>query len=148
MMSAPLSEDAGLRKALGRYLDIVDGKEIAQFALCRSIAAERKEDLNGMWDEHAERLKELGSMKKQVKEQGLQLVDLKTVDYSLLDLKIDIAEQLVKSCVFCEWKCRVNRTKGQLGFCRVGYKSHIQRHVLDRMNIYTTITINTIAITA
>lgn len=124
-MSAQFSEDIGLRKALGRYLDVVDGKEIAQFALCRSIAAEHREDVNSMWDEHSERLKELGWMKKQAKEQGLQWADLKAPDYSLLDLKIDIAEQLVKSCIFCEWKCHVDRTKGQLGFCRVGYKSHI-----------------------
>lgn len=120
-MSAQLSEDAGLKKALGRYLDIVEGHCTAQFALCKAVAAERRNELDEMQDEHAELLKELIWMK----EQGLQWADLKMPDYSLLDLKIGIAEQLVKSCVFCERKCRVDRTKGQPGFCGVGYKSHV-----------------------
>ncbi|MEM2175229.1 MAG: radical SAM protein, partial [Candidatus Micrarchaeia archaeon] len=57
--------------------------------------------------------------------QELNVEDLNFCDYSLLDLKIDIAEEYIKKCNFCERKCFVNRKEGKLGFCRVGYESRV-----------------------
>lgn len=42
-----------------------------------------------------------------------------------LDSKIEMAEEIVQSCIFCERKCRVNRKIGELGFCGVGYESRV-----------------------
>lgn len=120
-MTYTTMEDEGLRKALGRYLDIVDGKEIASFLLCDSIEVERRKETEEMLNEHAEKIKEIGWMK----EQGLQREDLKKPAFSLLDLKIELAEKNVESCTLCERKCRANRKEGKLGFCRVGYESRV-----------------------
>lgn len=38
----------------------------------------------------------------------------------LLDKAIKEAEKIMESCEFCERKCKVNRLKGQKGFCDVG----------------------------
>ncbi len=38
----------------------------------------------------------------------------------LLDKAIKEAEKIMQSCEFCERKCRVNRLRGELGFCKVG----------------------------
>lgn len=42
-----------------------------------------------------------------------------------LDSKVKKAEELIQSCVFCERKCGVNRKKGKLGWCKVGYESRV-----------------------
>lgn len=38
----------------------------------------------------------------------------------LLDKAIGEAEKIMQSCEFCERKCKVNRLKGEKGFCKVG----------------------------
>ncbi len=39
--------------------------------------------------------------------------------------KVKKAEEIVSSCVLCERKCGVNRKEGELGWCKVSYKSHV-----------------------
>ncbi len=36
-----------------------------------------------------------------------------------LDLKIQLAKEMVKNCELCERSCKVNRTKGETGYCEV-----------------------------
>lgn len=43
----------------------------------------------------------------------------------LLDKKIKEARAILKSCELCERRCRVDRTRGQLGFCRASLKWRI-----------------------
>lgn len=43
----------------------------------------------------------------------------------ILDEKIEKAEELVEDCCFCEQRCGVNRKKGELGNCGVGYESRV-----------------------
>ena len=42
-----------------------------------------------------------------------------------LDTKIKSAQEILKKCTLCERKCRVNRLKGEKGFCRVDDKTRI-----------------------
>lgn len=46
-----------------------------------------------------------------------------SVSPSRLDLKIELTERLMKSCVLCERRCGVDRTSGETGFCGVGVDS-------------------------
>jgi len=118
-----IDSDKGLRKALGRYLVVTEDKELPLFLLCDSIEAEKMESegMLEMWKEHDKKMNELNWMKNQ----GLQKEDLTETDYSLLDLKIDLAEKNVESCTLCERKCSVNRKNGKVGFCGVGYHSRV-----------------------
>jgi len=47
--------------------------------------------------------------------------------YLTADLKSKVkkAEEIVGSCTLCERKCKVNRKKGELGWCKVPYESHV-----------------------
>ncbi|MBW2990666.1 radical SAM protein [Candidatus Woesearchaeota archaeon] len=47
------------------------------------------------------------------------------INNNLLDEKIKTGEKILKSCELCEHKCKVNRTKGKLGVCRVGNKPDV-----------------------
>ena len=42
-----------------------------------------------------------------------------------LDEKIEMAYEIIKSCEFCEWKCKVDRSAGKLGFCGVGKETRV-----------------------
>ena len=42
-----------------------------------------------------------------------------------LNEKLKKAEEILKSCVLCERRCKVNRLKSELGFCKVGEKSYV-----------------------
>lgn len=44
---------------------------------------------------------------------------LKTIREEKLSPKIEKAYQLLKSCVLCGRRCKVNRLEGQVGFCKV-----------------------------
>lgn len=35
----------------------------------------------------------------------------------LFDIKIELANRMLDNCQICEWRCRVNRNKGEAGFC-------------------------------
>jgi putative pyruvate formate lyase activating enzyme len=50
----------------------------------------------------------------------IKLNSLKKPRLSLLDLKIMLTEQIMKSCELCERKCHVNRMKNEKGYCKVG----------------------------
>ena len=41
------------------------------------------------------------------------------IEDNLLKLKIIIAEKVLNSCNLCGWECKVNRNKGEIGFCGV-----------------------------
>ena len=38
---------------------------------------------------------------------------------SLIDLKSELVNRMLKHCNFCEWDCRTNRAEGKIGFCRL-----------------------------
>jgi putative pyruvate formate lyase activating enzyme len=42
---------------------------------------------------------------------------------SLLDVKVEISLRLLKNCCFCERRCGVDRTQGELGVCKVSDRS-------------------------
>lgn len=42
---------------------------------------------------------------------------------SLLDVKAELARRMLKDCRFCERQCRVDRTRGETGFCGAGVQS-------------------------
>ncbi|MGE5237306.1 MAG: radical SAM protein [Chloroflexota bacterium] len=46
----------------------------------------------------------------------------RTIPRSLLWEKVRSAESILKSCTLCPRQCKVDRTSGELGFCRTGAK--------------------------
>jgi putative pyruvate formate lyase activating enzyme len=44
----------------------------------------------------------------------------KAPEKSYFDLKLEIAGRILQNCHFCSRKCKVNRTLGELGYCRCG----------------------------
>ena len=49
---------------------------------------------------------------------------------SRLDLKIEIATRLLRSCALCPWDCRIDRMTGQTGFCGLGRDAYYTNEFL------------------
>jgi putative pyruvate formate lyase activating enzyme len=62
-------------------------------------------------------------------EGGEPLEGFETPTYSLLDLAHDLVQALLKRCIFCRWRCRVDRERGEkLGACMLTAESRVSTY--------------------
>lgn len=86
---------------LERYKGILRGKETPYF-----LRAKRDKDTSGY---HLDREEELWEVHN----------ELLCTDYPPLELKSELAHRMLDSCEMCEWRCGVNRNRGEMGRCGV-----------------------------
>ncbi len=118
--------DPVVRRVFPRYVAILERRTYPKFMICRSIPVEFREDepLEELWKVHDEAMKEYYEVEKRVDEGWRGFLE-KRPEKSLLDLKIAIAEKLVRKCCLCERRCGVDRFAGQKGYCRGGYRMRV-----------------------
>ncbi|RLE56244.1 MAG: radical SAM protein [Thermoprotei archaeon] len=104
-----------------KYLSVLEGKDYPLHYVVKSIEVEFKPDdsLRRLWQLHDVALQEMWDLISE--QRSGEIIGLRPKQ-SLLDLKICIAENIVRSCHFCENRCRVNRFAGQVGKCRCPYR--------------------------
>lgn len=107
---------------LNRYYQLIQEEKIARFLLVKSIPinVDLTADLPTLWREHDLLANEF---RNYIVEYDAR-TDADTipgpVHPSFLDLKAKIADEMLKECCFCERRCSKDRTKGELGVCKVG----------------------------
>ncbi|QEE14620.1 radical SAM protein [Promethearchaeum syntrophicum] len=112
-----------LKNRLNHYYQLLHNSTLAYYLRCKAIPAafNHSQDVNELWDIH--------SRLKQKFEENKMLIPPtifeKCEGNSFLDLKIELAQRLLKSCEFCENLCNVDRTANQHGFCGVYDESYI-----------------------
>jgi len=111
-------EDEDVKRVLKKYVEIVNNRLLAKFLLLKTFDVEipKNASLKELWKLH-------DGLIKEVKEK--ETSQLKFYKTNLLTLKKFIANEIIKECQFCEWKCNVDRTKGYKGFCQVGNEIRI-----------------------
>jgi len=109
-------------KILPRYVRIVKDENIANFQICKKIPFELSRSMSDkeLWKSHSELMRKFRKLKNRIDDRKIDFNSFKNPRYSLLDLKIILAENILKSCELCERNCNVNRLEGKLGECRVG----------------------------
>jgi len=117
-----MDDGTGAKKVLPHYFAILQKKSLPYFKLLRKIPCKKQKTIRAMWNEHERAMRRFDGMKTLSRAEALSLAD---ADHSLLDLKISIARKLLESCIFCERRCKVNRIKGEKGWCRVGAESRV-----------------------
>jgi len=119
--------DERARRSLHRYFEVMEGKLPARFLVCKrvSVKVELSADDEALWRAHDHALRDFRKLLADVDARRVQLKDLKQPDPSLLDLKVELARRILKSCHFCERRCGVDRTAGERGVCGVGERSRI-----------------------
>jgi len=119
--------DQKARKSLSRYFAVVEGKLPARFLVCKRVPA--KVDLSvsdeELWRAHERGVKEFRKLFADINKDKTKIENLKQPSLSLLDLKVELAKRILRSCHFCERRCGVDRTVGKVGVCGVGERSRI-----------------------
>ncbi len=79
--------------------------------------------LSDLWKIHKNTRNKFNELNRMIEKKELVLEDLETPLVSFMDLKALIAKKMLEECHFCERRCGINRTKRELGFCRLADKS-------------------------
>jgi putative pyruvate formate lyase activating enzyme len=105
----------------------MEGELPARFLVCKRVPAtiELDAETEELWSAHTSALKSYRRLLTQVDAGRKNLEDLDCPSPSLLDLKVELARRILKSCHFCERRCGVDRTAGKRGVCGVGERSRI-----------------------
>ncbi|MEE9323668.1 MAG: radical SAM protein [Candidatus Aenigmarchaeota archaeon] len=115
-------EDPGMKKAMGRYLDITENRKYAKYLIARTIPVKIGNSEERLWKEHERGMKEF---RIKLKEFDREKGKLKFPEKSLVDLKFEIAKRMLSKCGFCERECGVDRASGKKGFCGLTDKSSL-----------------------
>ena len=115
-------KDPLVKKVLPRYVKVVNNQAWANFQIARRIVFEFDKSLSNkeLWKEHSKLMEKFYEIKEVLDKKKLKLEEMEIPRYSLLDLKIILTKEMLKSCELCERKCKVNRLKGEKGECKVG----------------------------
>jgi putative pyruvate formate lyase activating enzyme len=96
-----------IRLLLSDYFDILEENKDAKYIQCKNVFVDfdKSESYDDLWKKHDETVKKIK-------------IEADKPKQSLLDLKIELASRIFKSCCFCERRCGVNRTIKH-GNCKV-----------------------------
>jgi len=108
-----------VRRRLYHYYNVMKGKRPAKYLIAKKIQAvfTGNESLNKLWKLHDELSLTFKETYNKIIKGKLNLSELKNPEKNFLDLKIEIVKRLVSKCILCEWRCGVNRFKGEKGAC-------------------------------
>jgi len=111
-----------IQRILLRYVKVVRDQAVANFIITKKIEFKTKKNSNidDLWKIHSDLMRKFYGIRRQLDGGKLKLENLKETKISLLDLKIKLTEEVLKSCELCERKCHVNRMKNERGICKVG----------------------------
>ncbi len=130
-----------MKGELETYKGIYEGKKLPRYKLAKLFYVEieqkqKEEEFNipEEWKKHEEEGKKFREWIKENQEKTLKEVEEavfneieqeKIKNNNYLKRKIRLARELLKSCEFCENRCKVNREKGEKGRCGVDGKSYL-----------------------
>ncbi|NHJ00666.1 MAG: radical SAM protein [Candidatus Heimdallarchaeota archaeon] len=109
------------------YQAVLKGKEYARYLIAKktpvNVSSLENKNLDQLWEYHKTGRVNFNHLRIQLKDKYSPLGSLPTPSISFLDLKCKIATEIIKSCHFCERRCRVDRSANKIGFCRLNHKS-------------------------
>ena len=115
-------QDTRISERFPRYWQILHNQAVAMFKIAKTIIVP---DLSR--DSPLEQLQRLHQtcrveFKNKMRD-NFSLEDFKKhcmpEGPTFLDVKVQLSHELLKQCIFCENQCRIDRTKGKVGACRV-----------------------------
>ncbi len=115
-------EDSLPIKGLRRYFSVVKNEKPAKFVISQKISAEFKpaDSTEHLWTKHHEVVKQFRETEAEIDTGKLKIDTLPSLPRSLLDLKIELARRILLECHLCAHACRIDRSKGNTGYCGCG----------------------------
>ena len=145
-------KDKKAQASLGRYFAVMKDGKPARFLIARKLQAEfgENDSIEELWQKHAELTQRFYEIEREIDIRRKSLRDMANPEKSYLDLKIEIAGRILHNCHFCTRRCKVNRSKGELGYCRCGTEitvSSIFEHMGEEPELVPSGTIFTMGCT-
>ncbi|HIE23569.1 MAG TPA: radical SAM protein [Candidatus Korarchaeota archaeon] len=119
-------ENEEIKSSIPRYISAVKDKLPALFLLASRFPVDRSSKTDELWTLHDELMDSFWDFVDSFN--NLELPP--KPPYSLLDLKADIANRILTSCELCERRCLVDRTRGELGICRIGRSPRVSTYFI------------------
>lgn len=144
--------DEMARKSLARYFSVMQDEKPAKFRIAKKLPAEfsGKDRIEELWQEHGRLAQRFYKFEREIDTHQKSLRNMPNPEKSFLDLKIEIARRILTNCHFCTRRCGVNRSKGELGYCRCGTEitvSSIFQHMGEEPELIPSGTIFTMGCT-
>ncbi len=120
--SVRVFKDENVLRKLSRYISVSKNEKSAKFRIARSLQAEydQNDSLDNLWILHNHLTTDYYRMEKEIDDGLSEIKSNDSYENSYLDLKIKLAESLLKKCSFCVRRCGVDRSIGELGWCKSG----------------------------
>jgi putative pyruvate formate lyase activating enzyme len=113
-------------RRLSRYRKIIDGERWAKYLLAKDFPCDIALDdsTEPLWESHDRLSKEFNDYVAAVDE-GLARKDPTMIDTSFLELKVELANRILRNCHFCERRCEVDRSLDKKGWCKLDSQSRV-----------------------
>jgi putative pyruvate formate lyase activating enzyme len=82
------------------------------------------ESTDHLWESHDRISKDFNSYVVAVDE-GIERKDPAIIDTSFLEMKVELANRILRSCHFCERRCEIDRSLDKKGWCKLGSQSRV-----------------------
>jgi putative pyruvate formate lyase activating enzyme len=111
-------------KRFPRYKGIIDNAQIARYIIAKTIPCnfDARDSLDTLEDLLAQKSQEFKAV---LNENNESLKDRNLVEKNYIHLIEAIANLYIEDCRFCERRCGVNRTIGEMGFCHLAKDSYV-----------------------
>ena len=105
-----------VRERLSWYYMVLRDLRPAKFLICKTIACNNDPRLmteDELWEEHDRLRHEFLNRLREFKEGEALLAGFVKPRFTFLDLKVTLLNRVLHKCVFCEWRCKVDRVEGK-----------------------------------
>ncbi|HIE37178.1 TPA: radical SAM protein [Candidatus Geothermarchaeota archaeon] len=112
---------------LSWYYKVMKKLRPPKYIIAKYIPVEEPDgsNLEIMFREHDRARDAFLKLYRDIESGGESIDGMERPKYSFLDLKIDIAREILKKCGLCEWNCNVNRWEGRKGVCGLDSYSYV-----------------------
>ncbi len=117
--SVSIWKNEEVRKRLSHYRAILLGKRPPKYRVVKKMYVDFNVDdsLKELLKIHRKASEEFKGLYRDIVNDVMSLEELDEGDKSFLDLKTLLLKKIIKECMLCEWRCGVNREKGERGVC-------------------------------
>ncbi|UCE09238.1 MAG: pyruvate formate lyase-activating protein, partial [Candidatus Thorarchaeota archaeon] len=114
-------------KRLKRYRAILNGETTAKYLLSKTVSCDCDLEIetDELWKTHSDLSARFRKIVERHDTDKSDPGEPITNGANFLDLKIELAQRMLKDCHFCERKCGADRTRDSSGWCKLGEESRI-----------------------
>ncbi|RMG30739.1 MAG: radical SAM protein [Methanobacteriota archaeon] len=122
--------DADIGNQLDWYRHVSTNTMPAKFQIARRVMVPEFDGMSSeeLWSVHAKATDEFLKLWKEVRLNGQSITALPEPTPSLMDLNVELVQRMARNCVFCRWRCGVDRSQpegAKRGTCQLGLESRV-----------------------